>query len=248
MFAGSVSGPSELGSFCREARIHRDSDLTKKGRTWKVRPFEVPAQGARVSGTSFFQIVRGLFVRLFHLGLRVGVRCEAFNRLAETYGAAPGYFRLQRVKPTGDVQVLRYVCRCDALADVLEAAARSLGVLACQRLDLPCDRGVMAQHIARRTVRHVGSMGCGPAFVRPAHIRASSRSAARRWSAGAWMRALSGGWCAKNERHRCHQHHSRVFHFLLLFLNSWGPAGFVACPLPKISSLVPMMHPIAVGM
>ena len=113
---------------------------------------EDPAQGARLSGTRLFQVVRGLLIRLLCLGLGVGVRRDPLDRLTETHGTAAGNFRLERVEAARNVQILGHMRRCDALADVLEAAARRLRVLARKRLDLPGNGGVVAQNRARRSV------------------------------------------------------------------------------------------------
>jgi hypothetical protein len=105
-----------------------------------------------------------LFVGLLGLGLGVGVGREAFDGLAKTYGSAAGEFCLEGVEAARDVQVLRYVRRGNALAEVLEAAARGLGILAGERLDLGGDRSVVTQDVARRTVLHV-SVGWVPAIM-----------------------------------------------------------------------------------
>src|SRR6266436_1727782 len=132
------------------------------------------------------------------------------------------------------------MCCRNALADVLEAAARRLRVLACKRLDLAGDGSVVAQDIALRTVRHV-AMRRGTACVRSAHPRVTSRSASRRRSTRIWMRALSEGWGSKNQRHCCHQNQSRVFHLLLLFIScglAGNRIGFVACPYRRLHTLL----------
>src|SRR5258708_33484415 len=100
--------------------------------------------------------MRGLLVRLLCFGLGVNVRREALDGLAEADGASAGYFGLERVEAARDVQVLCHVRRCNALAEVLEAAARRLRVLARKRLDLVCDGGVVAQDVIRLEERRVG--------------------------------------------------------------------------------------------
>jgi hypothetical protein len=111
-----------------------------------------------------------LLVRLLFLRLGVGVRREPFDRLAEADGAAAGYFRLERVKPAWDVQVLCDVRCCDALAEVLEAAARRLRVLARQsRSQPPGKNGAMTQRTPRSICTWAGH------YSRPIGVRVSSK-------------------------------------------------------------------------
>src|SRR5258708_36087113 len=74
------------------------------------------------SGSGFLQIVIALLVGLFCLGFGVGVRSERLNRLAETYRAAAGYFRLEGLEAPRDIQVLRHIRGGHALPAILEAA------------------------------------------------------------------------------------------------------------------------------
>jgi hypothetical protein len=104
--------------------------------------------------------------------LDVGCGCGHLERLAvrpDLYkagdGATSGYFRLECVETAWDVQVLCHMSCGNALADVLEAAACRLRVLARKRLDLANDSSVVTQDIVRKTVRNVG-MRRGSASLR----------------------------------------------------------------------------------
>src|SRR6266478_7050420 len=198
--------------------------------------------------TAFLYVIRGLLVRLLCFGLGVNVRREALDGLAEADAASAGYFGLERVEAARDVQVLRHVRRCNALAEVLEAAARRLRVLARKRLDLVRDGGVVAQDVIRRSVRHVG-MPCGTSLMGPARIGAVSSCVSRRWSAGARMRgALSEGWSAEGECHCCEHNQSRTFHFVPPFVWAGGDRTGLAAALAEGSYLVFRMRQTLMGM
>src|SRR6266478_307564 len=197
--------------------------------------------------TAFLYVIRGLLVRLLCFGLGVNVRREALDGLAEADGASAGYFGLERVEAARDVQVLCHVRRCNALAEVLEAAARGLRVLARKRLDLVRDGGVVAQDVIRQSVRHVG-MPCGASLMGPARIGAVSSWVSRRRSTGAWMRALSESWSAESECHCCEHNQSRTFHFVPPFVWAGGDKTGLAAALAEGSYLVFRMRQTLMGM
>src|SRR5260370_21389430 len=86
-------------------------------------------------------------------------------------------------------------------------------------------------------------MGWGPAFMRSAHDRPASRSASRRWSAGARMSgALSEGWRAEGERHRRGQNQSRTSHVVPPFFGAGVNKTALGAALLEGSHLILRMH------
>jgi hypothetical protein len=168
----------------------------------------LPKSDLRVA---FFHVVRGLLVGLLGFGLGVGAGLESFDGPAEAHGASAGYFCFERVKAACNVQVFCHVRCRDALAEVLEAIASRLRVVARQRFDLAGNGRVVAQDFAWRSVRHVGVRGGSARFMGATHAGAAIGSASR-GRATAGMRALSEGWSAERQRHHCDDNQSRTFH------------------------------------
>ncbi len=162
------------------------------------------------------------------LALALGSR--ASMALPRLMAPVPVIFALSASKPPGmDVQVFRHVRCCNALAEVLEAAAGCRGVLARQRLDLAGDGGVVAENFARRSVRHVGMRGSGASFMGVAHAGAGIGATSRRRATARMRRALSESWSAEGECHRCDDNQSRTFHVLPPFVWAGGDkTGFFA--------------------
>src|SRR6266446_3811216 len=132
----------------RSSKRQKERWRGKELATW----LRVSVLGRGGLGTALFHVIRGLLVCFLGLGFGIGVRRKLLNCLAETHRTGAGHFCFERVEATGDIQVLRHVSRCNALAQILEAVARRLRLLAGQRLDLAGNGCVMAQHIARRSV------------------------------------------------------------------------------------------------
>src|SRR5260370_14367669 len=165
------------------------------------------------------------------------------NRCGGHQGTGAGHFCFERVKAPWDVQVLRDVSRCNAWAQILEAVAGRLSVLAGQRVDLAGDGGVMAEHVARGRVGHIGMAHCAALIgFTHARTRCSGGPMARGWTASR-MRTLckDGRTTRKRQSHK--QSEMRTFHGFLLCFVFWadGQGRVEYATLPSISSIAPRM-------